>query len=66
MKPGDLRLFEVDSDRLGDDLFSGRLVFLLKHSDEQLDSSNPSWDVLLGGKTYRMSEGMLDRWSTPV
>ena len=65
MKPGDLRLFVEDSDRLGDDMFSGRVVLLLQLSEAQ-DPANPCWDVLVGGRMYRMNETMLNFWSTPV
>jgi hypothetical protein len=65
MKPGDLRLFVEDSDRLGDDMFSGRVVLLLQLSEAQ-DPANPCWDVLVGGRMYRMNKSMLRFWSTPV
>jgi len=65
MKPGDLRLFVEDSDRLGDDMFSGRVVLLLQLSEAQ-DPANPCWDVLVGGRMYMMGEPMLRFWSTPV
>ncbi len=32
MKPGSLRLFEVEGDRLGEDMFSGKIV--LRHGLE--------------------------------
>jgi len=65
VKPGDLRLFVEDSDRLGDDMFSGRVVLLLQLSEAQ-DPTNPCWDVLVGGRMYRMNESMLRFCSTPV
>lgn len=65
MKPGDLRLFVEDSDRLGDDMFSGRVVLLLQLSEAQ-DPANLCWDVLVGGRMYMMGESMLRFWSTPV
>mgnify|MGYP003347817716 CR=1 FL=1 len=66
MKPGDLRIFDKDDDLLGADMFSGHLALLLQQADAQFDSDNPTWDVLIGGRKFRMSEGMLDRWSAPV
>jgi hypothetical protein len=65
LKPGDMRLFVEDSDRLGDDMFSGRIVLLLQLTEAQ-DPANPCWEVLVGGRVYRMNETMLNFWSAPV
>jgi len=66
MKPGDLRLFEVDDDRLGEDMFSGKLALLLHLSTPMIDLEDPCWNILIGDRSWRVSEGMLERFTSPV
>ncbi len=66
MKPGDLRLFEVDVDRLGEDMFSGKIVLLLGLEENIWDPENRCWGALIEGKRFRLGEGMLERFTRPV
>jgi hypothetical protein len=66
MKPGDLRLFEVDDDRLGEDMFSGKIALLLGLEENSWDPENPCWGALIEGKRFRLGEGMLERFTSPV
>jgi hypothetical protein len=66
MKPGDLRLFKVDVDRLGEDMFSGKLALLLCLDGNSWDPENPCWGVLIEGKRWRIGEGMLEHFTSPV
>jgi hypothetical protein len=66
MKPGDLRLFETDDERLGTDMFSGKLVLLLGREDDRWDPEHPYWGALVEGWRCHLGEIMLLRWSSPV
>ena len=66
MKPGDLRRFEVDDEHLGADMFSGKLALLLGREGDRWVPEEPYWGVVIGDWRCHLSEGMLERWSSPV
>jgi hypothetical protein len=66
MGPCDLRLFEIDDESLGADMFSGKLVLLLGLDENSWDPENPCWGALIEGKRFRLGEGMLERFTSPV
>jgi hypothetical protein len=66
MMPGDLRRFDTDDEHLGADMFSGKLVLLLGLDENSWDPENPCWGALIGGKRFRLGEGMLERFTSPV